>query len=212
MSETRMSEPADATPSAPLEPAGSPASASATTVKPSDDWWQQHDQRVYACIELWVEQWWQPQQRVLIDAIGEVFGQERHNRREAIAKIKERVLALETTSSFEERFNKLVYEVKNEFEIPQSEVLAKAVMKFFGDPGPFFLLGVQKPSAHVTSGFLGPFAGGNVNGGAKQTRPRAIDVGIYPAVGRDPTLCAIGRQDSMFADVINVIIERALDG
>jgi hypothetical protein len=47
------------------------------------------------------------------------------NRREAIAKIKERVLALETTSSFEERFNKLVYEVKNEFEIPQSEVLAK---------------------------------------------------------------------------------------
>jgi hypothetical protein len=49
------------------------------------------------------------------------FGQERHNRREAIAKIKERVLALETTSSFEERF----HEVKNGFEIPQSEVLVK---------------------------------------------------------------------------------------
>jgi hypothetical protein len=49
-----------------------------------------------------------------------VLGQERSNQREAIAKIKERVLALETTSSLEERFNKLVHEVKNGFEIPQS--------------------------------------------------------------------------------------------
>jgi hypothetical protein len=123
MSETRMSERVDAT--APSEPAGGPASARATAVQASNDWWQQHDQRVYACIELWVEQWWEPQQRVLIEAVGEVFGQERHNRREAIAKTKERVLALETTSSFEERFNKLVHEVKNGFGIPQSEVLAE---------------------------------------------------------------------------------------
>ena len=105
MTEARMSGHAGMVPAAQSELAGGPASARTT----ANDWRQQHDQRVYACIKLWVEQWWEPQQR---DAIGEVFGQERHNRREAIAKIKERVLALETTSSFEERFNKLVHEVK----------------------------------------------------------------------------------------------------
>ena len=95
MTEARMSEHADAMSAAPSVPAGTPASARATAVQASNDWWQQHDQRVYACIKLWVEQWWESQQRVLIDAVGEVFGQERHNRREAIAKVKERVIQLE---------------------------------------------------------------------------------------------------------------------
>jgi hypothetical protein len=125
MSETRMSERADATPSAPSEPAGSPASASATAIQASNGWWQQHDQRVYACIELWVEQWWEPQERVLIEAVGEVFGQERHNRREAIAKIKERVIQLEATNSLEARFATLANKVTHESAIPQGELLAK---------------------------------------------------------------------------------------
>ena len=99
--------------------------ARATAVQASNDWWQQYDQRVYACIKLWVEQWWELQQRVLIDAVGEVFGQERHNRREAIAKIKVRVIRLETTSNFEERFSKLAHEVRRGSEIPQGELREK---------------------------------------------------------------------------------------
>ena len=122
MTETRMSAHADV---ASAVPANGPASARATAVRASNDWWQQHDQRVYACIKLWIEQWWEPQRRVLIDAVGEVFGQERHNRREVIAKIKERVIRLETTSNFEERFTKLAHEVKRGSEIPQGELLAK---------------------------------------------------------------------------------------
>src|SRR5262249_29498753 len=82
-------------------------------------------QSVYACIKLWVEQWWEPQQRVLIDAVGEVFGQERSNRREAIAKIKERVIQLEATNSLEVRFATLADKVKHESAIPQDELLAK---------------------------------------------------------------------------------------
>jgi hypothetical protein len=68
-----MSEHADAMSAAPSVPAGTPASARATAVQASNDWWQQHDQRVYACIKLWVEQWWEPQRRVLIDAVGEAL-------------------------------------------------------------------------------------------------------------------------------------------
>src|SRR5262245_28658362 len=82
MTEARMSGHADAASAAPSVPAGGPASARATAVQGSNDWWQQYDQRVYACIKLWVEQSWESQRRVLIDAVGEVFGQERHNRRE----------------------------------------------------------------------------------------------------------------------------------
>jgi len=107
MTEARTSAHADAASAVPSVPADGPASARATAVQASNDWWQQHDQRVYACIKLWVEQWWELQQRVLIDAVGEVFGQERHNRREAIAKIKERLIQLEATNSLEARFTKL---------------------------------------------------------------------------------------------------------
>jgi hypothetical protein len=99
--------------------------ARATAVQASNDWWQQHDQRVYACIKLWVEQWWESQRRVLIDAVGEVFGQERHNRREAIAKIKERVIQLEATDSLEARFAELAHEVKGQSQIPQGELQEK---------------------------------------------------------------------------------------
>jgi hypothetical protein len=91
----------------------------------SDDWWQQHDQRVYACIKLWVEQWWEFQRRVLIDAVGEVFGEERSNWREAIAKIKERIIQLEATNSLEARFATLANNVKHESTIPRDELLAK---------------------------------------------------------------------------------------
>src|SRR5262249_10148375 len=124
MTEARMSGHADATPAASSAPADGPASARATAVQGSNDWWQQYDQRVYACIKLWVEQSWESQRRVLIDAVGEVFGQERHNRREAIAKIKERVIRLETTNSLEARFTKLA-EVKGQSEIPQGELQEK---------------------------------------------------------------------------------------
>jgi hypothetical protein len=50
-----MSGHADVASAAPSVPAGNPASARATAVQASSDWWQQHDQRVYACIKLWVE-------------------------------------------------------------------------------------------------------------------------------------------------------------
>ena len=73
MTEARMSGHADVASAAPSVPAGGPASARATAVQASNDWWQQHDQRVYACIKLWVEQWWEPQRRVLIDAVGEAL-------------------------------------------------------------------------------------------------------------------------------------------
>jgi hypothetical protein len=56
MTEARMTGYADAGSAAPSVPAGGPASARAAA---SNDWWQQHDQRVYACIKLWVEQWWE---------------------------------------------------------------------------------------------------------------------------------------------------------
>jgi hypothetical protein len=88
-------------------------------------WWQQHDQRVYQCIKLWVEQWWEPQKRVLIDAVGQVFGEHRASVRETITNLKERVIRLETTSNFEERFTRLAHEVKRGSEIPQGELLEK---------------------------------------------------------------------------------------
>jgi len=97
----------------------------ALRLQTSNDWWQQHDQRVYACIKLWVEQWWELQRCVLIDAVGQVFGEERSNRREAIAKIKERIIQLEATHSLEARFAILANNVKHESTIPRDELLAK---------------------------------------------------------------------------------------
>jgi hypothetical protein len=120
-----MSGHADAASAASSVPARGPANTCATAVQASNDWWQQHDQRVYACIKLWVEQWWEFQRRVLIDAVGQVFGEERQNRREAIAKIKERIIQLEATNSLEARFAELAHEVKRGSEIPQGELLEK---------------------------------------------------------------------------------------
>jgi hypothetical protein len=92
-------------------------------------WWQQHwqeiDKRIYECIGIWINQWWPPERDAITEAIGDVFREERHYQHEAIAKIKDRVLVLETTNSFEERFNKLADGVKHGTEIPQSELLAK---------------------------------------------------------------------------------------
>jgi hypothetical protein len=88
-------------------------------------WWQQHDQRVYQCIKLWVEQWYPPERRALTEAVGEVFAEHRASVREAITNLKERIIRLETASNFEERFTKLTHQVKRGSEIPQGELLAK---------------------------------------------------------------------------------------
>jgi hypothetical protein len=115
MSETMMKEHAEMLSAAPSAPADSAAS----------DWWQQLDQRIYHCIKLWVEQWWEPQHHTLIEAVGEVFGQERHNQREAIAKIHGRVIQLEATNSLDACFTKLANEAKGGPEIQQSELLTR---------------------------------------------------------------------------------------
>jgi hypothetical protein len=74
-----------------VAPAGGSASGRATAVQtPTDSaaWWQQHDQRVYQCIKLWVEQWWDPQQRGLLEAVGQVFGEHRASIRKTLTKLK----------------------------------------------------------------------------------------------------------------------------
>ena len=65
-------------------------------------WWQQHDQRVYQCIKIWVEQWWEPQHQSLMEAVGEVFGQHRASIRTTTTGHSERVARLETASNYEE--------------------------------------------------------------------------------------------------------------
>ena len=104
---------------------GDSAIAPRTDVELSNERWQQLDQRAYACIDLWVKQWWEPQHNILLDAIGEVFGEHRASVRETITNLIERVIRLETTSTFEERFTKLAHEAKSKSEIPQDELLAK---------------------------------------------------------------------------------------
>ena len=108
MSETMMKGHAEGSSGA---SAGGSASGRATAVQTATDaaaWWQQHDQRVYQCIKLWVEQWWDPQQRGLLEAVGQVFGEHRASIRETLTNLKERIVRLETTSNFEERFTKLL--------------------------------------------------------------------------------------------------------
>src|SRR5262245_36537310 len=78
---------------APTVPAGGPV----TAVQESNDWWRQYDQRVYECIELW----WEPKHDFLTEALGEALGQEWNHQREAIEKIRERVVQLETTNGLE---------------------------------------------------------------------------------------------------------------
>ena len=95
----------------------------------SAGWWEQHwqeiDKRIYQGVEIWIGQWWKSQRAALIDAIGEVFGQHRATVREALTRLKERVVRLEAASNFEERFNRLAGEIKRGAEIPQGELLAK---------------------------------------------------------------------------------------
>src|SRR5215471_11204564 len=107
-----------------VAPAGGSASGRATAVPTPADaaaWWQQHDQRVYQCIKLWVEQWWDPQQRGLLEAVGQVFGEHRASIRETLTKLKSAL----SDSRRQERFTKLAHEVKRGSEIPQGELLAK---------------------------------------------------------------------------------------
>src|SRR5215470_2572869 len=69
MSETRVKGHAEGLSAA---PAGGSESGRPTAVQTATDaaaWWQQHDQRVYQCIKLWVEQWWDPQQCSLLEAV-----------------------------------------------------------------------------------------------------------------------------------------------
>ena len=111
-----------------VAPAGGSASERATAVQTPTDaaaWWQQHDQRVYECIKIWVEPWWESESRGLHEAVGEIFGEHRASIRTALANLKERIVRLETTSNFEERLAKLAHEVKRGSEIPQDELLAK---------------------------------------------------------------------------------------
>jgi hypothetical protein len=92
-------------------------------------WWQQHwqevDKRIYQCVEIWIGQWWPSQRAALIDAVGEVIGTHRAAVREALTRLKERVVRLEAASNFEERFNRLAGEIKRGAEIPQSELLER---------------------------------------------------------------------------------------
>jgi len=111
-----------------VAPAGGSASGRATAVQTPADaaaWWQQHDERVYQCIKLWVERWWESESRGLYEAVGEIFGEHRASIRTALANLKERIVRLETTSNFEARFTELAHEVKRGSEIPQGELLAK---------------------------------------------------------------------------------------
>src|SRR5262245_60615966 len=129
-------------------PAGGAANVRATGVAAPIDavaWWQQHDQRVYQCIKIWVEQWWPPEADAINDAVGQVFGEHRASVREALTNFKERVIRLEAANNFEERFNKLANEVKRGSELPQSELLARIetlqreldeLKKIAGQPGP----------------------------------------------------------------------------
>ena len=52
-----------------------------------------------------------------------MFGEHRASVRETLTNLKERVIRLETTSNFEERFDRLASEVKQGSEILQSELL-----------------------------------------------------------------------------------------
>src|SRR5262249_39843021 len=73
------------------------------------------------CTKLWVEQWWDPQQRGLLEAVGQVFGEHRASIRETLTKLKSAL----SDSRRQERFTKLAHEVKRGSEIPQGELLAK---------------------------------------------------------------------------------------
>jgi hypothetical protein len=73
-------------------PSGGSVNVRATNVHASDEWSQQLDQRIYQCVKLWVEQWWDPQQCGLLEATGQVFGEHRASVRETITNLKERVI------------------------------------------------------------------------------------------------------------------------
>jgi hypothetical protein len=76
--------------------------------------------------KLWTEQWWDPRQDGLLDAVGRVYGERRASVDETITRLKERILRLETTSNFEERFSRIAHEVKRGSELPRkSELLAR---------------------------------------------------------------------------------------
>src|SRR5215472_11275781 len=80
MSETMMKKHAEGSS---VSPFGQRACHSCQTPTDAAAWWQQHDQRVYQCIKLWVEQWYPPERRALTEAVGEVFAEHRASVREA---------------------------------------------------------------------------------------------------------------------------------
>ena len=125
MSELQMKKPEVSSSGRVASVDGGSASPRSIGVEQTDEWWQQLDQRVYRCIKLWFDQWWEPQHNTLLDAVGEVFGEHRASVSETIAKLVERVIPLETTSTFEERLATLSHKLKRGSEIPQSELLAK---------------------------------------------------------------------------------------
>ena len=100
MSETMTKDPKGSS----VAPASGSASGRAPAVQsPADaNWWYQLDQRVYACIKIWVEQWWEPQHQSPMEAVGEVFGEHRASIRTTTTGLSERVARLETASNYEE--------------------------------------------------------------------------------------------------------------
>src|SRR5215469_4448899 len=97
-----------------VAPAGGSASGRATTVQTptdADAWWQQHDQRVYDCIKIWVEQWYPSERDTLTEAVAQVFAEHRASISKTLTNLKERVIRLETTGNIEVRFTKLAHEV-----------------------------------------------------------------------------------------------------
>jgi hypothetical protein len=73
MSESQMNRSPEACPTTVASAASGSASAGRTDVELTDEWWRSLDQRVYQCIKLWFEQWWEPQHNTLLDIVGDAF-------------------------------------------------------------------------------------------------------------------------------------------
>jgi hypothetical protein len=97
-----------------------------TADKATADWWYALDQRVHACIRMWLEgEWWGQQCHHMTETLGEVLATERQKSQAVIAKFTERLIRVEAASNFEERVAKLAGEIKRGQELPQSELLAR---------------------------------------------------------------------------------------
>jgi hypothetical protein len=76
--------------------------------------WVEIDKRISEIGLQIVEAWWPSQHKPLVDAVGQVVGQERRDRREALAKVEDRVSDIEKAREIERRT-----------ELPQGELLER---------------------------------------------------------------------------------------